>query len=345
MNYSKEIYDLVKDDFDFDIKLNKKQKELYFYRIMLKYLTQYRYIYKNVSLYRELFGIVFDSLNIKRNKLELIENFNYILDFYYFNLNNYFEIADNSLNNILINYNKLARELGIDKSLELCYLFPGLLFNGYFSVTGKHKYDINNRFINIPERSYFSVINGGGVCLEYSSILSKYLDTFNIENILTNCYEKERIKVILNNYRKSQISLKEFIKNEKLKRKNGNHAIVTIKDKNRLYAFDPTNIITYNCFNEKKNYDVYNFYKVYPKYIGAPLFFNYDRLNSSIYDDILSKKFGNDITWEEVIYTKEKVGEIFDGNKNLIKDAYDDVHSDMEIIVNETNSYVKRLKK
>ena len=48
---------------------------------------------------------------------------------------------------ILENYKKLAEELKVNDSLNLSHLFSYLLWNGYFSVTKEHHYNLYNRLM------------------------------------------------------------------------------------------------------------------------------------------------------------------------------------------------------
>lgn len=76
--------------------------------------------------------------------------------------NDYKELYKESLicyNKILENYSILAQELNINNSLELSHLFAYMLWNGYYSVTKKHVYKLQERMM-LPGMHSFDVIKG-----------------------------------------------------------------------------------------------------------------------------------------------------------------------------------------
>ena len=73
-----------------------------------------------------------------------------------------YQILKKIYNNILDNYRILAKELHISSALELSHLFTYMLWNGYYSATKSHYYNMKNR-TNIANFTFLDVIKGSGV--------------------------------------------------------------------------------------------------------------------------------------------------------------------------------------
>ena len=100
---------------------------------------------------------------------------------------------------VLDNYKKLAEELKINDALNLSHLFSYLLWNGYFSVTKEHRYNLNDRLM-ISGMYSFDVIKGHGVCLAYAELLANFLNTCDKEASLLNCLVPTKKGAVKMNY-------------------------------------------------------------------------------------------------------------------------------------------------
>ena len=171
---------------------------------------------------------------------------------------NVFELSKTIKNysEILNKYAKLANDLGLEDSLEICILFTYLLWNGYFSVTKTHAYNDNN-LASIEGAFAFDIMTGKGVCLNFSTMLRDFLLEcgYNASNLI-NVDDKES-KI---NYR---IPVKrKYIKNKNINvnstnhliskiksKKYGNHVFTLVKDGEYIYAYDPTNLLLLDIKN------------------------------------------------------------------------------------------------
>ena len=111
----------------------------------------------------------------------LIDNKNWTKDEmsqYEFILENYY--------NVLHTYSELASHLNITNPLDLCIYITYLLWNGYFSVTGKHAYqELDNT--SIRGLQALDVMTGKGVCLNYADLLNDFLHMKGINSSIILC--------------------------------------------------------------------------------------------------------------------------------------------------------------
>lgn len=99
---------------------------------------------------------------------------------------------------ILELYRNIAEELKLSTALEFSSYYTYLLWNGYFSVTKEHKYNEVNRTMDLNFLAN-SVLNGSGVCLEYSALLNDFLKVCNKESLLMSCFmQLKKMKWYLN---------------------------------------------------------------------------------------------------------------------------------------------------
>ena len=158
-----------------------------------------------------------------------------------------FEDSYRHYQNILNSYADLAKELKLDNSLKLCMLFTYLLWNGYFSVNKKNIYT-NFETAGIGGLAPFDVMNGKGVCLNYSTMLRDFLivcgyDSANLINMQDiNMQYNYMPKVFRSKGRMRRFTkFEEFISKIQVS-KTGNHAFTLINEDGELYAYDPTNL-------------------------------------------------------------------------------------------------------
>lgn len=155
-------------------------------------------------------------------------------------------------NHLLNKAAKLARELKITSSLEYANLFTFLLWNGYFSKSKSHVYQIENRR-NIFGLFSFDIMRGGGVCLNYSDMLKDFLNKnihFNAASIFALCpndLKPDYRPEIERNYIKPKFYLKLlFWLLKGVVKRSGNHAVTLVQEINKTYLYDATNLCAYD---------------------------------------------------------------------------------------------------
>ncbi len=261
-------------------------------------------------------------------------------------------------NHILENYGKLAKELKLDSSLDLSHLFTYMLWNGYFSVTKEHSYQLQNRLL-LPGMFSFDVIKGRGVCLAYAELLNNYLSVCNKNSSVLCCQIPTGKDAISFDYRPeikrnedSNMSSKFFSSLMSLflgglSDKFGNHAITLVEEDGELYAYDPTNLFALNIedsstasiINGKGNF------KLNPlaTFITDP-----DTDPNHIYEKLLLGNNEPALTRKEFIFSFENLIELANGNISLLDDAYANIYSDLVFIDKQTDEiggYIKALRK
>lgn len=257
--------------------------------------------------------------------------------------------------NILENYRKLAEELDIKSGLDLSHYFTYLLWNGFFSPTKRHLYQLSDRIINYPTLEVFL---GKGVCRNYASLLEEFLIKCGKEARRTDCFlsmktfrqmrkmEKhpetptdEKAQVLRASVKRSKdTSNKEIILwtimmpvEFSVGKLFGNHCITFVRDKNKKFYYDPTMIYVLQPQNNNSATIINGF--------GEYLIKSHQSIHSgysgSIGDIELLKKYIQGILTEEyevesytsrdIIETMDRVFNSMERNKSLLDDAYEEI--------------------
>ena len=256
---------------------------------------------------------------------------------------------------ILENYRKLAEELDIKSGLDLSHYFTYLLWNGFFSPTKRHLYQLSDRIIYYPTLEVFL---GKGVCRNYASLLEEFLIKCGNEARRTDCFvsmktlrqmrkmEKhpetpidEKAQVLRASVKRSKdTSNKEIILwtimmpvEFSVGKLCGNHSITFVRDKNKEFYYDPTMIYVLQPQNNNSATIINGF--------GEYLIKSHQSIHSgysgSIGDIELLKKYIQGILTEEyevesytsrdVIETMDRVFNSMERNKSLLDDAYEEI--------------------
>ena len=104
--------------------------------------------------------IAISNCNKEMQKRDEINSFTHTLEIY---------------KEILLSTKKLANELNLTNSLELCVLYTYLLWNGYFSKDKQLKYQTVGTNC-IPGTYPYTIMSGGGVCLNFSEMLTDFIN-------------------------------------------------------------------------------------------------------------------------------------------------------------------------
>lgn len=259
-----------------------------------------------------------------------------------------------SYNKILKNYKLLANELNIDNSLDLSHLFTYMLWNEYYSVSKSHCYKLQERLL-LPGMYSFDVIKGKGVCLAYAELLHNYLATCGKKSSVLSCKIPTKKKEISYNYRpeiervvKSNISSKIFTEIimfifKKIVNQNGNHAITLIEENNKFFCYDPTNLFVLNLIDENTA-SIINGKGVFDIKPLSTLKLQPNSDPNQLFEKLLYGNIEPAFTKKEIIFSFENIMELIKSNINLLDDAYDNIHSELEIIDKQTNEFGGKLK-
>lgn len=229
------------------------------------------------------------------------------------------KLVDECYRAILTKTKELALELELKNSLEISNLFTYLLWNGYFSKNGLLKFKSSDR-VMIGNHYSFDVMNGGGVCLNFSAMLSDFINQFDYcAATIINDFDRKQI----NDY---SPSIKRNIVEDSLWRKmlfkifppimkkGGNHAFNLICEDEKLYIYDATN---FQIFDINDKYSCSNIcgvgecgIKPYFSYFvndseKSKLALAYLNMNTSFESPYTRKDFI--FTWENsILYFSEK---------------------------------------
>lgn len=345
-------------------KILKEQQKIAKYRLLTKKYLEF-YI-KNCEKYNvmqdmstfELDAIkFFRSEKVKFNLLQLAM-LGSALETYIKQRTTYKE-AMNNYKSVIDSYHKLALELQLDEAIDLANFAAILLWNGYFSYSGSEIYSYKNRITT--DGNPFHIVNGSGVCRDYSIILDDYLNSFDIHcgsisgyaeinspnnsanennkeannnpaqkennskrlNVNKTCDDSENdLYQIMCNSNNSFAAFTKFLYTF-LTRHIGNHRINIIEDNDKLFFYDITNLYVFNAALQKS------------RAIGYSVTFEPHLYMSCLTDPFnryatLYSKLANNpepaFTSEEIKYHIDLANCLFADNKALIDDAYTDVH-------------------
>lgn len=276
------------------------------------------------------------------------------------NLEIYNPILENYYN-VLKEYSSLAKRLNLNNSLLLSNFLSLLLYGGYFSVYGIHNPGFSNRYL-INGLYALDVVNGCGVCLNNANLLKDFLSVCNYNSNTLLCKTSKEMKFDYHlkiNKTLSEVDLEdsrmEILKKlifEKIMFKISDiwkmHLVTLVKDREKFYIYDPTNIAVFNI----ESLDNANLVggignlKLMPIksiQIGSSSdFFDLFRLlDNHDFKDMGYKR-------EEVLESFEKVIKILNDNLELVVDSYKNIHDDLVKIstyLYEVNQGSKSLKK
>ena len=247
----------------------------------------------------------------------------------------------------------LASEFGLTNSLEISNLFSYLLWMGYLSKTGVNQFKVTGR--KFIDGLYFAdIMDGVGVCFNHADMLKDLLNTFGFNaaclfngtktNNMKFDYKmpierksSERVKRLINfNFGFKDIFRDRF----------GNHAFVLIRENNRVYIYDATNLCVFevsdafnaNLINGKGISELHPYFSftnmkdVSREIVAFDGLFELDDLSS-----LYSRK--------DFIMTSECNIEMFNSNICLLDDFYIESFGDISKISEITDCMVKSKRK
>ena len=243
--------------------------------------------------------------------------------------------VDEILQSIFRTYDKIGQELQFSQTIDRCCFFTYLLWNGYFSCTKEHAYDLKNRFHTIFGMEYLDILKGTGVCLQYADALSRFLQVGDVESDLLICKITPGSLKNMEYYPDIQRTIKNakmpFWLNNRfgsfLSEKVGNHAISLIHDNGQYFAYDPTNLVAFNfdsydtasCATVACHYNL--------KWFSTFLTGNTDE---KIYNDFFFHKLASPLEKEDMITHFQNVISTCENYRYLLDENYHHVYLGLE---------------
>lgn len=252
-----------------------------------------------------------------------------------------YEVAKENYNEIIIKCNELAKELNLNSTLELSILFSYMLYSGYFSINGVHKYQIEGR-ANILSAFAFDIFRGGGVCLNYSDMLTDIITAngYDAATILNFVDSKTKSRYTPD-IKRQEVSPKLFTKVfmsivHPASKKMGNHACTLIIDRDKPYIFDSTNLMMFECVDNKKAVNSVGEghlnLKPYISYMLAKNVPNYNAIEKLC----LTSDYTSPYTGRDFIFNFENCVHYFNENQRIFTDFHEDIMGNITEIVKDT---------
>ena len=246
-----------------------------------------------------------------------------------------FKTLNSLYNDIIDKFCSLVKKLNLNDSLDISNLYSYLLWNGCFSKNMSIKFSSKNNF-NINEYSGFNIMQGNGVCLNFSTFLRDILNKCGYKSaVISNIYDSK----LKTNYSVDEILLrkkKRILPRFKLT-KLPNHAMTLIDDKG-MYLYDPTNFLILSLKNKKLAEVIGGT----GKFILSPYFsfcLNISNTNSMVLDKMNeSKDFTTPYNINKFLTSLDKVIELCEKN-NIILEFYKEISND----INKMNYNIKKL--
>lgn len=311
--------------------------------------------------YDELINLKFSEVTTKKvSKMTGIANTLMVFMLMYLNIperEGYPEIYK-CQDEILDEYKKLANELDINTGLDLSHYYTYLLWNGYFSPTKKHSYQLRDRIVSHPT---FEVFQGKGVCLNYAELLKDFQIKCGKEAKVANCLatrenlqpdparkEKNEIKRDVDITQKEQFkSSVILLAASPVVKEFGNHAITLIGDGEKTFYYDPTNLFTLNPAGNKKAVIINGKGSLDIK-LELTLNSHSKHKLEQLKDYLADLALENHV---KEVFTKEEVNETYDAviskmkeNSGLLEDAYNEIKPHILKINEEIDKNIEDLK-
>lgn len=116
----------------------------------------------------------------------------------------------------------------------------------------------------------------------------------------------------------------------------GNHAVTLIEEDNKLFVYDPTNLFVLNVKNDNEA-SIINGKGVFEMKPFASLMISPYSDPNQLFEKLLSDNIEPAYTRKEIIFGFENMVELLNSNISLLDDAYDNIHSELEIIDKQTD--------
>lgn len=250
-------------------------------------------------------------------------------------------------NDIINKFNILSKELNLSNSLEKSLLFTYLLYRGYFSITGEHKYKMENR-LTIPGFYSFDIFLGGGVCLNYSDMLTDILnsDGYSAATIVNDVLDVSKrfyTPDIERGIAKAKLhsKLMQFLVTG-ITKKTGNHACTLIIEGDKPYIYDPTNLMMFECVDNKNASSSLAVGNIHLKPYFSMILGDSDINYEAIKNLTLRSDYTSPYNRKSFIFTSEECVDMFNSNKNIFSDFHDDIMSSITSIVEDVKVKNKR---
>lgn len=242
---------------------------------------------------------------------------------------------------ILLKTKLLANELNLNNSLELSILYTYLLWNGYFSKDKKLMHKNKGRIV-IPGMYAQDIMSGIGTCLNFSDMLTDFLNQFDLkcatlisvwnQNIIYN-YQKNirrNIYTYSNNTGQTKLSLRKKI--------TGTHAFNLIKENKKYYVYDSANLCAFMIKNKKTGIMISGDDRISLKPYTSYAYNFSDKALNLLSDFEKTKTFESPYNSEEFIKTWEYCLNLLNNN-TFLDDYYEEVKDNILKIYNTNDKY------
>lgn len=242
---------------------------------------------------------------------------------------------------------QLAGELGLNNSLELSNLYTYLMWNGYLSKSKSNIYKTEGR--KLIRGLYFAdLMDGIGVCLNHSDMLTDFLNVCGYESAVINNYFGKDVEF---NYR---LDIERKTAKDSLKRKIlylfvasiikkiGNHAFSLVVDKEKLYIYDSTNFMLLEVVDPftAKTINGTGTFELHPYF--SFMYAIDDKEIQAMHKLFEMRDLSSPYSRKDFIYTGEANIELFNHNIELLDDFYDDVRPSIVSISDATDKIKAR---
>ena len=253
---------------------------------------------------------------------------------------------------ILELYKNIALELKLSTALEFSYYYTYLLWNGYFSVTKEHEYNEVNRSNDLNFLAT-SILNGSGVCLEYSALLNDFLKVCNKESLLMSCfvprkkgevifeYKPNIVRNINKNTKKTTKMLTILANASGIIKKLGNHAVTVINENGQQFVFDATNLSVLNI-EDKLMASIINGKGYFYLKKNSLDIFNLTDCTDELFYMLKREIAHSSLEKNNIISGYENTLKIVEKNRILLDEGYNSIHSSIEQISSHVLSKKKK---
>ena len=253
-----------------------------------------------------------------------------------------------SYDKIIDTWTYVTDALNINTPLETACFYSILLWGGYFSQNKILYYQEDNR-VNLNGWYSLDIMYGNGVCLNFSDLLKDLLLKKGFSSaLLINYVEKMKSssigkELIIRRKRKSSNKRKILIKFMKpVLKKHGNHAFIVIRDQNKIFGYDPTNLFCVNI-SSIRSADTIDGVGHFELKVNESYAYACSNREFEILDDIMTTDSADCLTRQEINEAWINAYYKFKNNIGLLDECYNYLHPQVKDIASKI--ITKKLRK
>lgn len=250
-------------------------------------------------------------------------------------------IANEQYQEILLKTKKLSQELNLKNSLKIANLFTYLLWNGYFSKDNSLIFQSHKRSM-IANHYSLDIMNGIGVCLNFSDMLTDFINQFDYSaTSIMNKFDQKAKNDYKPNIKRNiaEINFRQKILGKMLTpigNKFGNHAFTLINENNKFYIYDATNLMIFDINNRFSCSNICGSGECIIKPYFSHYLIDSPKSEETLVGLNMNSAFDSPYSKNDFIVTWENCIEQFKINEKLLESFHEEIDTNIKNITSKT---------